>query len=88
MERLFIQIINSNPDKKNEILLTPEMLNLLGCSKENFLKLIKKMNYKSYEKEDKLYFKYFPIKNKTLKNNKKIINNNSPFNVLKEINFK
>ena len=64
------------------------MLNLLGCSKENFLKLIKKMNYKSYEKEYKLYFKYFPIRNKTLKNNKKIINNNSPFNVLKEINFK
>jgi len=88
LERLFIQIINSDPDKKNEILLTPEMLNLLGCSKENFLKLIKKMNYKSYEKEYKLYFKYFPIRNKTLKNNKKIINNNSPFNVLKEINFK
>jgi ATP-dependent RNA helicase SUPV3L1/SUV3 len=64
------------------------MLNLLGCSKENFLKLIKKMNYKSYGEEDKLYFKYFPIKNKTLKNNKKVINNNSPFNVLKEINFK
>ena len=88
LERLFIQIINSDPDKKNEILLTPEMLNLLGCSKENFLKLIKKMNYKSYEKEYKLYFKYFPIRNKTLKNNKKTINNNSPFNVLKEINFK
>ena len=88
LERLFIQIINSDPNKKNEILLTPEMLNLLGCSKENFLKLIKKMNYKSYEKEYKLYFKYFPIRNKTLKNNKKIINNNSPFNVLKEINFK
>ena len=88
LERLFIQIINSDPDKKNEILLTPEMLNLLGCSKENFLKLIKKMNYKSYEKEYKLYFKYFPIRNKTLKNNNKIINNNSPFNVLKEINFK
>ncbi len=88
LERLFILIINSNPDKKNEILLTPEMLNLLGCSKENFLKLIKKMNYKSYEKADKLYFKYFPIKNKTLKDTKKIIDNNSPFNVLKEINFK
>ena len=88
LERLFIQIINSDPDKKNEILLTPEMLNLLGCSKENFLKLIKKMNYKSYEKEYKLYFKYFFLRNKNLKNNKKIINNNSPFNVLKEINFK
>ena len=27
------------------------MLNLLGCSKDNFLKLIKKMNYKTYTKK-------------------------------------
>ena len=53
LERLFIQIINANADKKNEIMLTPEMLNLLGCSEENFLKLIKKMNYKYYKKEKK-----------------------------------
>ena len=88
LERLFIQIINSDSDKKNEIMLTPEMLNLLGCSKDNFLKLIKKMNYKSYEKDKKLYFKYFPKKNKTLNENKQFINKNNPFNVLKEINFK
>ena len=88
LERLFIQIINSDSDKKNEIMLTPEMLNLLGCSKDNFLKLIKKMNYKSYEKDKKLYFKYFPKKNKTLNENKQFTNKNNPFNVLKEINFK
>ena len=46
LERLFFQIINSNSDKKNEVKLVPEMLNLLGCNKDNFLKLIKKMNYK------------------------------------------
>ena len=45
------------------------------------------MNYKSYQKEDKLYFKYFPIKNKIFKNNKRNKNVNNPFNVLKEINF-
>ena len=40
------------------------------------------MNYKSFEKENKLYFKYFPFKNKNLK--KMIIKNlfqNNPFNV-------
>jgi len=88
LERLFLQIINSDSDKKNEIMLTPEMLNLLGCSKDNFLKLIKKMNYKSYEKDKKSYFKYFPKKNKTLNKNKQFINKNNPFKVLKEINFK
>ena len=88
LERLFIQIINSNQDTNKEIMLIPEMLNLLGCSKENFLKLIKKMNYKTYEKENKLYFKYSPTKNKSFKNDKKFVNINSPFNILKKINFK
>ena len=36
LERLFMQIINSNNEK--EIKMIPEMLNLLGCSKENFKK--------------------------------------------------
>ena len=88
LERLFVQIINSNPEKKNEIKLKPEMLNLLGCSKDNFLILIKKMNYKTYQKEKEFYFKYLPMKNKTFKNNKQTLNNNSPFNILKNINFK
>ena len=42
LERLFLQIINSSPDKYKEIKLVPEMLNLLGCNKENFKKLIDK----------------------------------------------
>ena len=88
LERLFVQIINSNPEKKNEIKLKPEMLNLLGCSKDNFLILIKSMNYKTYQKEKEFYFKYLPMKNKTFKNNKQTLNNNSPFNILKKINFK
>ena len=52
LERLFIQIINSNAEGKNEIMLVPEMLNLLGCSEDNFVKLIKIMNYQSYQKEN------------------------------------
>jgi ATP-dependent RNA helicase SUPV3L1/SUV3 len=88
LERLFLQIINSDKEKTKEIMLVPEMLNLLGCNKDNFIKLIKKMNYKSIEKENKVYFKYLPFKNKNYKNDNKTINENSPFNVLKELSIK
>ena len=88
LERLFIQIINSNNESKEDIMLVPEMLNLLGCSKENFVKLIKKMNYRSIEKENKIYFRYFPLKNKDYKKNSKKINKNSPFQILKELTIK
>ena len=84
LERLFVQIISSNPDGKKEIKLSPGMLNLLGCSKDNFKKLIQKMNYKISEKDNDIYFRYIPIK-KVLK---KVTSNNSPFKVLKNINFK
>ena len=70
------------------IMLVPEMLNLLGCSKDNFVKLIKKMNYKSIEKENKIFFRYFPLKNKDYKNDSKKINKNSPFRILKELTIK
>ena len=86
LERLFVQIINTNPEKHKEIKLIPEMLNLLGCSKENFRKLIEKMNYKTYEKDSDIYFKYAP-KKIIKKNFKKIEPSNNPFKVLKNINF-
>ena len=66
-------------------MLVPEMLNLLGCNKDNFIKLIKKMNYKSIEKKNKVYFKYLSFKNKNYKNDNKTTNENSPFNVLKNL---
>jgi ATP-dependent RNA helicase SUPV3L1/SUV3 len=88
LERLFIQIINSNAEGKNEIMLVPEMLNLLGCSEDNFAKLIKTMSYKSYQKENKLYFKYFPDKKKIFRNNKENLNKDNPFNILKGFNIK
>ena len=88
LERLFVQIINTNSDSKAKIKLVPEMLNLLGCSKNNFIKLIQKMNYKTSEENNEFYFKYAPIKQKI----KKFINKNqktdNPFNILKNINFK
>jgi len=87
LERLFVQIINANPDKKKEIKLIPEMLNLLGCSKDNFIKLIQNMKYKSYLKDKEIYFHYNPPKEKIKKifKNKNIAD--SPFKVLKNINF-
>jgi len=86
LERLFVQIINSNPDKNSEIKLIPEMLNLLGCSKENFKRLIEKMNYKTIEKKNEMYFRYSP-KKKIKKYLKKVDSSNSPFKILKGLNF-
>ena len=90
LERLFVQIINTNKesnDSNKEIKLIPEMLNLLGCNKENFIKLIQKMNYRTYEKNKETYFKYFPNKNKFKKFHKNDQSNDNPFKVLKNINF-
>ena len=89
LERLFLMIFNANNEKdKNEIKLIPEMLNLLGCNKENFIKLLKNMNYQTYEKENSLYFKYIPsrrpVKRKNFKNEIK----DNPFQVLKKLNLK
>ena len=86
LERLFVLIINSSPDKDKAIKLVTEMLNLLGCSKENFKKLIEKMSYKTYEKESDIYFKYSP-KKRIKKIFKKVDSSNSPFKVLKNLNF-
>ena len=85
LERLFVQIINSKTESKKEIKMTAEMLNLLGCSKDNFKKLIKNMNYNVTEKEDNLFFKYKP--KKSFKKNNKEISKESPFNVLKNLNL-
>jgi len=86
LERLFMQIINSGSEETKEIKLVPEMLNLLGCSKDNFIKLIKKMNYKINEKGEELFFKYVPQKI-IKKNDNKKTNKENPFRVLKNLNF-
>ena len=81
-----MQIINSNVDENKEIKMIPEMLNLLGCSKDNFKKLLFKMNYKIIEKNNEVFFRYNPIK-KTRKNFVKKITEENPFNILKKMNF-
>ena len=86
LERLFMQIINSGSEKNKEIKLIPEMLNLLGCSKDNFKKLIQKMNYKVIEKNEEMFLKYVPQKKFRKSFNKKN-NKENPFNVLKNLNL-
>ena len=85
LERLFVQIINSNRDVNKEIKMIPEMLNLLGCSKENFKKLLSSMGYKIFEKDKEVYFKYLP--KKTSKRPHKTVLKESPFGVLKKLNL-
>ena len=87
LERLFLEIISSDTIKSSKIELVPKMLNLLGCSKENFLKLIKKMNYNVSLENDKYYFKYSPIK-KINKKTKGKSQNDNPFAALKQLNIK
>ena len=87
LERLFMLIINSPNSKENkEIKIIPEMLNLLGCSKDNFKKLLQKMNYKIFDKDDETYFKYNPVK-KFKKNSIRKISSENPFKILKNLNL-
>ena len=87
LERLFVQIINTNPEKEKEIKLIPEMLNLLGCNKENFKKLLKNMNYKIIERDNETFFRYLPPKKIKRIFNKKDIKE-SPFKILKNLNLR
>ena len=82
LERLFMKIINSD----KEIKVIPEMLNLLGCDKENFKKLLQKMNYKITQKNGDIFFRYFPKKERK-KNFIKKGTKESPFEVLKNLSF-
>ena len=78
--------MNSSKDNNKEIKLIPEMLNLLGCSKDSFKKLIKCMNYKVFEKNNEIFFKYLPIK-RSRKNLSKTNKKENPFGILKSLNL-
>ncbi|WP_435090330.1 helicase-related protein [Candidatus Pelagibacter bacterium nBUS_30] len=88
LERLFMLIINSSgSNEKKEIKMIPEMLNLLGCSKDNFKKLLQRMGYKVFNKDEETFFKYNPVKKFKKIFTKKTANEN-PFGILKNLNFK
>jgi ATP-dependent RNA helicase SUPV3L1/SUV3 len=84
LEKLFINIIDKTLDRKFKI--SSEMMNLLGCSKENFYKLLVLMNYKKTQEIDTYYFAGVNRKNKE----KLVLNKNkaSPFTKLLALNIK
>jgi len=63
------------------------MINLIGCSKENFFKLLELMQYTrkktGFEKED-----YFVYKPKFVKTKSEKINKNNPFEKLANFRFR
>ena len=85
LEKLFLQIIENT--KENVFKIDSNMINLIGCTKENFLKLLKLMQYQPVKIEDKKeeFFSYKPKFTKI--KNKKIINN-SAFDKLSELRFR
>ena len=78
-------VLKESTDMNKEIKMIPEMLNLLGCSKENFKKLLKSMGYKLFEKDKEVYFKYLP--KKSFRKPNKVVLKESPFEVLKKLNL-
>ena len=55
LEKLFLKILENTKDKKFKI--NAEMMNLLGCTKENFYKLMDNMNYKKDKESDTYIFR-------------------------------
>jgi len=84
LEKLFISIIDSTVGKKFKI--SPVMMNLLGCTKENFFKLMNLMNYKKSQDSDTYYFASDNKKNKDKVTTNK--NKVSPFSKLLALNIK
>ena len=90
LERLFLKIMEKTKD--NTFKIDSDMINLIGCSKENFFKLLELMHYKPKKTGDdkkEEYFTYKPkfVKNKIDKDDKKFGKNN-PFDKLSELRFR
>ena len=89
LERLFIKIIEKS--KNNTFEVDSDMINLIGCSKENFFTLLELMEYKAKKSEDskEKVFIYKPrfIKKERQENVKKKAKNNA-FSKLAEIRFR
>ena len=83
LEKLFLKIIENTKDRKFKV--NSEMMNLLGCSKENFYKLMVNMNYKKDIAVDTYIFKgEKKKKEKIIRFDKK----QNPFNKLLSLNIK
>ena len=89
LERLFLSIVENTKDRVFKI--DSNMINLIGCNKENFFKLMQLMHYKSAKVKgsNDEFFVYKPIyiKNKLNKISKKH-SKNKPFEKLSEMRFR
>ena len=83
LEKLFIKIIDGTKDRKFKI--NSEMMNLLGCSKENFYKL---MNYMNYKKDKSIDTYIFMGERKKKSRPIKFDKKENPFNKLLSLNIK
>ena len=83
LEKLFLQIIDKTINRKFKI--NSDMMNLLGCTKDDFHKLMPKMNYKKDKEEDTYVF--LGEKKKREKNFKPL-NSENPFKKLLSLNIK
>ena len=83
LEKLFLKIIDSTKNKKFTV--NADMMNLLGCSKENFYKLMTYMDYKKDKAVDTYIFKGDKRKKKKIIQFDKKEN---PFNKLLSLNIK
>ena len=88
LERLFLKIIESTHDGVFKI--HSDMINLVGCKKENFFNILELMQYKSkkIKKNKEEFFIYQPKYKKSRKKDVKKLNKNSPFDKLSEIRFR
>ena len=84
LEKLFIKIIEKSKNGQFEI--NSEMINLIGCTRENFLELMSLMNYK--KNKDKQDFFIYKGEKKSKKLNKFIKRNDSPFKKLETLGLK
>ena len=88
LERLFLKIIESN--NKGIFKINSDMINLIGCSKENFIKLLELMEYKRKKiegnKEENFVYRPKFLKNKNEKSNQNVSKDN-PFDKLSELRF-
>ena len=82
LEKLFIKIIDNTKNRKFKI--NADMMNLLGCSKENFYKLMIYMNYHKFDTDTYIFKGEKKKKEKLITFDKK----ENPFNKLLSLNIK
>ena len=85
LEKLFLKIIENNKD--NVFKIDSNMINLIGCSIENFFKLLELMQYKPKIVGDNKE-EFFIYKPKFVKSKRQEIGKDNAFGKLSELRFR